>query len=154
MAPHRRLLVDVTVTSARTNTNVHGTCARFPLPGSPVFGAQEGKLDADLRTSALLGTPSVKSVHDYYPIVVENGGMLAPVAVELVRMGVAYSHSLRFDNYVRMDCIISFVDLLMFPFSAFTLCSLIYFCSTSVPFYSSSSIYLCSHPLLEGADVR
>ena len=67
MAPHRHLVVDVTVTSARTNTNVPRIGARLPLRGILALGAQQGKLDADLRTSALLGTPSVQSVHDYYP---------------------------------------------------------------------------------------
>jgi hypothetical protein len=33
MAPHRHLLVDVTATSARTNTNVLRISARLPLPG-------------------------------------------------------------------------------------------------------------------------
>jgi hypothetical protein len=59
MAPHRHLAVDVTVTSARTNTNVPRIGARLPLLGRLALGAQHGKLDADLRTSALLGTPSV-----------------------------------------------------------------------------------------------
>jgi hypothetical protein len=40
------------------------------------LGAQQGKLDADLRTSALLGTSSVQSVHDYYSFVVEDGADL------------------------------------------------------------------------------
>jgi hypothetical protein len=48
------------------------------------LGAQQGKLDADLRTSALLGTPSVQSVHDYYPFALEDGSRLAPMAAELV----------------------------------------------------------------------
>jgi hypothetical protein len=34
MAPHRHLVVDVTVTSARTNTNIPRVGTRFPLPGS------------------------------------------------------------------------------------------------------------------------
>jgi hypothetical protein len=68
MAPHRHLAVDVTVTSARTNNNIPRKGARLPLPGSLALGAQHGKLDADLRTSALLGTLSVQSVHDYYPL--------------------------------------------------------------------------------------
>jgi hypothetical protein len=59
MAPHRHLVVDVTVTSALTNTNVPRICARLPLPGNLASGAQHGKLDADLRTSTLLGTPSI-----------------------------------------------------------------------------------------------
>jgi hypothetical protein len=79
------------------------------------LGAQHGKIDADLRTSALLGTPSVQSIHDNYPFAMEDGGRLAPMAAELacclailvvVRrfpgMGVADSRSLRSDCYVRM----------------------------------------------------
>jgi hypothetical protein len=63
MVQHRHLVVDVTVTSARTVTNFPRIDARFPLPGSLALGAQHGnKLDADLRTSALLGTPSVHIV--------------------------------------------------------------------------------------------
>jgi hypothetical protein len=58
MAPHIHL-VDVTAISARTNTNVPRLGARLPLPGSLALGGQHGKIDADLRTSALLGTPSV-----------------------------------------------------------------------------------------------
>jgi hypothetical protein len=78
--PHRNLVVDVTATSARTNTNVPRIGARIPLPGSPALRAQHGKLDADFRTSALLGTPSVQSVHHYYPFSLEDGGRLAPMA--------------------------------------------------------------------------
>jgi hypothetical protein len=74
MAPHRHLFVDVPVTSARTNINVHRLWARLPLPGSLAVGGQHGKLDADLRTSPLLDTPSVESVHDYYPFALEDGG--------------------------------------------------------------------------------
>jgi hypothetical protein len=81
MAPHRHLVVDVTVISARTKTNVPRVGARLPLPGSLALGAQHGKFNADLRTSALLGTPSVQSVHDYYPVALEDGGRLAPMAV-------------------------------------------------------------------------
>jgi hypothetical protein len=79
------------------------------------LGAQHGKLDADLRTSALLGAPSVQLIHDYYPFALEDGGRLAPMAAELVDrlailmairrfhgMGVDDSRSLRYDNYVRM----------------------------------------------------
>jgi hypothetical protein len=77
MAPHRHLVVDATVTSALTNTNVPRIGARLPLPGSLALGAQHGKLDADLRTFAFLGTPSVQSAHDYYPFPMEDGGRLA-----------------------------------------------------------------------------
>jgi hypothetical protein len=64
MAPHRHLGVDVTVTSARKNANVPRIGARLPIPGSLVFGAQHGKLDVDLRTSALLGTP-MSTIHSH-----------------------------------------------------------------------------------------
>jgi hypothetical protein len=116
MAPHRHLVVDVAVTSARTNTSIHGIGARLPLPGSLALGAQHGKIDADLRTCALLGTPSVQSVHHYYPFAMEDGGRLAPTAAELVYrsailvtvrrclgMGAAESRSLRSESYVRMQ---------------------------------------------------
>jgi hypothetical protein len=113
MAPHRHLVIDVTVTSARTNTNVPRIGARLSLPGGLT---QHGKLDADLRTSALLGTPSVQSVHYYYPFAMDDGGRLAPITPELVdrlailmavlrfpSMGAADSRSLRSDSYVRMQ---------------------------------------------------
>jgi hypothetical protein len=79
------------------------------------LGAQHGKLDADLRTSALLGTPSVQSIHDYYPFAMEDGGRSGPMAAKLVdrlamlvvvrrfpSMSVADSRSLRFDIYFRL----------------------------------------------------
>jgi hypothetical protein len=56
MAPHRHLDVDVTVTSARKNTNIPRICASLPLPSDLALEARHGKLDADLRTAALLGT--------------------------------------------------------------------------------------------------
>jgi hypothetical protein len=116
MAPHRHLVVDVTVTNARTNTNVPRIGARLPLLGSLALGAHHGKLDADLRTFALLGTPSVQSIHKYYPFALEDGARLTLMAGELVDhmailvaarrfpgMGAADSRSLRSDNYVRMQ---------------------------------------------------
>jgi hypothetical protein len=79
------------------------------------LGAQHGKLDTDLRTLALLGTPSVQSVHGYYPFAMEDGGRLAPMTDELVDrvaimvavrhfrgMGDVDSRSLRSDSYVRL----------------------------------------------------
>jgi hypothetical protein len=115
--PYRDFVVHLTiVTSARTNTNVPQICARLLLPGSLALGTQLGKLDADLCTSALLGTPSVQSVHDYYPFTMEDGGGLTPMPAEVVDrlaifvevrrflgMGVANSRSLRSDSYVRMQ---------------------------------------------------
>jgi hypothetical protein len=74
------------------------------------------KLDADLHTSALLGTPSAQHLHDYHPFALKDGGRLAPMAVELVDrleilvavrrfhgMGAPDSHPLRYDSYVRMQ---------------------------------------------------
>jgi hypothetical protein len=127
MAPHRHLVVDVTVTSARTNTNVPRIGARLPLPRSLALGARHGKLDADLRTSALLGTPSIQSIHDYYPFAMEDGGRLAPMAAELVDllailvafrrfpgMGAADSRSFRYDIYVRMQHFVRRSTFVMF----------------------------------------
>jgi hypothetical protein len=106
----------VTVTSARTNTNGPRICARLPVPCSLALGAKHSKLNADLRTYGLLGTPSVRTVHDYYPFATQDGGRLAPMAAELadrlailvalrrfLGMGAADSRSLRSDNYVRMQ---------------------------------------------------
>jgi hypothetical protein len=80
------------------------------------LGCQHGKLDADLRTSALLGTPSVQSVHDYYAFALEDGDRLAHMADELVdhlailvvfrrfpSMGATHSRSLSSVSYVRMQ---------------------------------------------------
>jgi hypothetical protein len=116
MAPHRHLIVDVTIASARTNTNVPHIDARLPLPCSLALGAQHDKLDADLRTCALLGTASVQSVHGYYPFALEDRGRLAPMSAELVDrlailvavlrfpgMGAPDSRSLRCKSYVRMQ---------------------------------------------------
>jgi hypothetical protein len=79
------------------------------------LGAQHGKIDADLRTFALLGTPLIQLVHDYYPFAMEDGGRLAPMAAELVDrfailvvvrcflgMGDVDSCSLRYDTYARL----------------------------------------------------
>jgi hypothetical protein len=78
----------------------------------------------------LLGTPSVQSIHDYYPFAMEDGGRLAPMAAELddrlailvaIRrfpsMGDADSRSLCSGDYVRMQHL--FVDLLMFRLGVF-----------------------------------
>jgi hypothetical protein len=105
--------------NSTTTTSVPNTSARLPLPGSLALGAQHGKLNADLRTSAWHNwhnfTPSVQLIHDYYPFVLEDGGRLAPMAAELVGrqvilvavsrlpcMGAKESRSLRFDIWVRM----------------------------------------------------
>jgi hypothetical protein len=74
----------VTGTSAPTNTGIPHIGARLPLPTSLALGAQHDKLDAGLRTSTLLGTPSVQSVHAYHPFTMKDGGRLAPMATELV----------------------------------------------------------------------
>jgi hypothetical protein len=78
MAPTRHLVDDVTVTSAHTTIRVPRIRARLPPPGSLALGAQQGKLDASFRTSALHGTPSVHLVHDNYPFALEDEGRLVP----------------------------------------------------------------------------
>jgi hypothetical protein len=130
MAPQRHLVVDVTATSARTNTNVPRIGARLPLRGSLALGAHHGKLDAYLRIFALLGTPWIHSIHDYYPFAMEDGGRLAPMADELVDrltilvavrcfldMGAADSRSLRSYSYARMHHFVHRTTYV--PFSAF-----------------------------------
>jgi hypothetical protein len=80
------------------------------------LGAQHGKLGADLRISALLGTPSIQLIHEYYAFAMEGGSRLAPMAAEVVDrmailvvvrrfpgMGTLDSRSLRSDSYVRMQ---------------------------------------------------
>jgi hypothetical protein len=127
MAPHLHLVVDVTVTSARTNTNVPHI-ARLPLPGSLALGAQHGKLDADLRTSALLGTPSVQSGIDFYPFAMEDVSRLAPMAAELVdRLAILVAIFVASLAWVPLTlvltvmsvCITSFVELHVFLFGGF-----------------------------------
>jgi hypothetical protein len=79
------------------------------------------------RTFALLGSPSVQSIHDYCPFAMEDGGRLA---VELVvrlsilvafcrfpRIGDADSRPLRYDNYVRMQHFVRRTTYV--PFGAF-----------------------------------
>jgi hypothetical protein len=57
--PHRHLVVDVPVTSAHANKSVHRIGARLPL--LPDWMLSMANL---MRTSALLGTPSVGLVHE------------------------------------------------------------------------------------------
>jgi hypothetical protein len=97
------------------------------------LGAQHGKLDADLSAYGSLGTPSVQSIHDYYPFAMEDGGRLAPMAAELVDrlailvairrfhgMGAADSRFVRSYSYVIMSvCNISVVELLALLFGVF-----------------------------------
>jgi hypothetical protein len=68
-----------------------------------------------MRTFALLGTPSVQSIHDCYPFAMEDEDRLAPMAAKLVDrlavlvavrrfpgIGVVDSRSLCSDSYLRM----------------------------------------------------
>jgi hypothetical protein len=114
MAPHRHLVVYVTVKSARSSTNVPRISARFPLPGSLALGAQHGKLYADLRTSALLGTLSIQSVHENYPFAMEDGGRLALKAVDLVDrlpIRVAFAASLAWVVLTLALCVHTFMSV-------------------------------------------
>jgi hypothetical protein len=72
----------MTVICARKKTSVPEIGARLPLPDSLTLEAQPCKLDADLRTSALLGIPSVQLVHYYYPFALDDGGRLAHMTAE------------------------------------------------------------------------
>jgi hypothetical protein len=114
-APHKQLVMDYTVTSARTNSNVPSMGASLPFPCSQAIWAQQTKLDADLRISSSKCTPSFKHVHDYYPFALEDLGWLFPIAVDLVdrlatlvayrrfpNMGAADSRALRTESYARM----------------------------------------------------
>jgi hypothetical protein len=95
------------------------------------LGAQHGNPDADLRTSALLGTPSVQFLHDYYPFAFEDGGQLAPMAAELVDRLAILVVVRRFRGIwvlvTLVLCVprvisasnISFVELLSFLFGVF-----------------------------------
>jgi hypothetical protein len=100
-APHRHLVVDVTVTSPRTNTNVLHIGARLPPPDSLELGAQQGKLDADLRTSALLGMPSVHYSynivnHDiFFNHVDPTSFFNASIRIEKIPNPTAYARRLR-----------------------------------------------------------
>jgi hypothetical protein len=70
--------------SARTNSNVPIVGASVSFSGSLAVRTQQAKMDADLRTSSSHGTRSIRCVHDYYPFALEDGGRLAPMAVDLV----------------------------------------------------------------------
>jgi hypothetical protein len=61
-APHKHLVVDVTVTSAPTNSNVLVVGISIPLHESMAMLAQHAKLDARLRTSSSLAMHSIQSV--------------------------------------------------------------------------------------------
>jgi hypothetical protein len=71
-APHKHLVVDVTVTSTRTNADVPAEGASLPLPSNMAMRAQQAKMDYGLRTSYSLGTSSIQSVHDYYPFALKE----------------------------------------------------------------------------------
>jgi len=113
--PHRHLVVDVTVTSARTNSNVLRSRVRRRVPGALGLAAQQKKFDRDVRASACAGTPPLHTVHDYYPFAVEDGGRLAPLACELLDrlailvalrrfpgFGAHVARSLRSESFLRM----------------------------------------------------
>jgi hypothetical protein len=65
--------------------------------------AQQAKMDFDLRTSSSLGTPSIKSVHVYYPLTLEDGGRLAPMGVDFVYRLAILVALRRFPSMVAAD---------------------------------------------------
>jgi hypothetical protein len=56
---YMHMVIDVTVTSARTSSNDPAVDAPRPLPGTLATRAQHAKLDADLRNASCLGSPSI-----------------------------------------------------------------------------------------------
>jgi hypothetical protein len=98
--------------------------ARLPVRGSLASGAQHGKLDVDLRTFALLSTPSVQSIHDYYPFAMKDGGRLAPMAwlfwwVFVASLAWVLLTLVPCALTVMSVCNILFVNLLLFRFGVF-----------------------------------
>jgi hypothetical protein len=83
-APHKHMGVDLTVTCARRNSNVPAVGGLLPLYGSLALGVRQVKLDADIRTSSSLDALSIQIVHDYYPVALDDGARLAPMAAELI----------------------------------------------------------------------
>jgi hypothetical protein len=69
----RSICIDFARTNA-TNSSVLALGAPLPLHGSLAKGAQRNMLDADFRTSASFGTPSVQPTHGYSPFALEDGG--------------------------------------------------------------------------------
>jgi hypothetical protein len=122
-------VIDDTVISSRKSSNALPLGALMTLPGSLATEARQGELNIDLRTSAVLGALSIRSVHDYYPFAFEDGGQLAPIAVDQVEllayflrfycMSAAVSRSLRSNSYVRIKEFVDlFADLLIVFLSA------------------------------------
>jgi hypothetical protein len=61
-APHKHMTVDVTATSACTNSIVLAVGVPLPVSGRLALGAEQAKLDADIRTLSALGAPSIHVV--------------------------------------------------------------------------------------------
>jgi hypothetical protein len=59
------MVADTNVTRMRTKFRFAGALL-VPLPDGLALGAQQAKLDADIRTSSSIGTPSIQFVHDYH----------------------------------------------------------------------------------------
>jgi hypothetical protein len=77
------LVLDVTITSARTNSSVPAVEAPLPFHVSPAAPAQQGKLEVDLRTAESISTPTVQFAPGYYPFAFD-ARRLALMAVEIV----------------------------------------------------------------------
>jgi hypothetical protein len=111
--------------------------------GSLALGAQWGKLDADLRTFVVLGTPSNQPVHDYYPFALDDGGRLTPIAAELVDRLVVLSHVVASMAWVMRTLVhcalivmsafnILFDDLFISPFDVLGGCAAVRIPTTSL----------------------
>jgi hypothetical protein len=90
----------------RTNFNVPAVGVPLPLLGGLALGAQKPKLDADIRTSSSLGSPSTQIVHEYYPFILEDGGPLTPMVTGLVDCLAILVVVRRFQAWVRRTLVL------------------------------------------------
>jgi hypothetical protein len=104
-ATHKHLVIDVTITTARTISNVQIVGAPLPLPRRVAIGrAQQAELDYDLCTLSSRGTPPMTQYgHDYYLFALEEWGRWAPMAVDLVDRLAILAVFLRFPSMSAAD---------------------------------------------------
>jgi hypothetical protein len=71
--PRNHRVVDVSITSARANSNAMAVGAMLPLPCSLAMGAQQARLDANICTSSAVGMPFIHLVHENCSFALEAG---------------------------------------------------------------------------------
>jgi hypothetical protein len=74
VAPHKHVVVYVSLISVRTISSVSLACPMLHLPGSLATGAHHAEPDAYLHTAYSLGTTSSQPVREYFPFALEDGG--------------------------------------------------------------------------------